>query len=425
MMLFSFEAQTQIFTSNSSLFFIGNGAIVQCNGGVLLTNGTDLTNEGAWYITKNSTFPNAGSFENISGSIVDGDGVYYIEQDWINDATFNASASVVELYGNTEQLITSTNGTITEFNDLVLTGSGAGNDRKKTLSNIDARISSNGTLTINNRELATEINSFSVLNPASSAITNTQTFGAEGFVSSLTPGYLNWETNSTNTYLFPTGSSDGTLRYRPIVIQPTNSNANSFGVRLNNNVADLDGYFLAQHVSEISSANTNYYHSIEHTTGTSTADVSLSYLPAVDEDWFASAQWVPGQAEWVTTANNSNASIGNYSSVQISAWDFQDPFHPYVLVNLNEELIIPNIFTPNEDGVNDEYLITAVGLKEFNITIVNRWGQVVFESDDVTKSWDGTFNGTMCSEGTYFYLIKAKSSTKDFDKHGHLTLIEQ
>lgn len=413
---------SQILTSNGALVQINGGAVVTCNGGVTISNASNVTNNGQLRTTKNSTLAVPGTLGILSGSSISGNGAYWVEQDWLNDATFNAGSSVVQLYGNSQQFISSSNSTITEFNDLVLTGNGVGADRKKSLLAVDARISTTGTLDLNDRELETQDNLITVLNTSVTAVSNNQTFGSEGFVSSDNLGYMIWNTQSTNVYLFPVGSSLGTLRYRPAVIQPESASANGFAVRLNNSSANGYGYILSQHDPEISTANDLYFHSIEQLSGASNANVEIAYLPSTDGDWSSMAHWKENQALWNAMGETDQLAIGNYSTVSKLAWDFPDVYHPYVLTTITEEIIIPNVFTPNEDGVNDTYFITAKGLKEFNMVIVNRWGNVVFESDDVQFSWDGTTNGDKCGDGTYFYIITAKSATKDYKKQGHITI---
>ena len=413
---------SQLFYGNNALIQINSGAQVISNGGVLLTNGTDLTNNGTFQITNNSTLPQPGNFTLTSATIVNGTGLYQVEQDWTNDATFTAQTSSVNLYGDLQQFITSTNGTITEFNNLTLTGNGNGINRKKTLQNVDARVSLTGILALNNRELETQANDFTVLNPSSTSITNSTTFGAEGFVSSLDPGYLIWNTNSQNAYVFPVGSSAGTLRYRPSKIQPSSSSAHSYGVRMNNVSAENYNYFFAQNDGTIDAANALFFHSIERLNGASPAEVGVAYLPSADGDWLGMAHWHTGQTQWNAMGQTADTLVSNYTYVNKAAWDFTEPGTPYVLVNLVDELTIPNVFTPNGDGVNDVFSIDGKAITEFNLTIVNRWGNTIFESNDINTSWDGTADGTPCLDGTYFYIIKAKSTSNDYNKHGHVTL---
>lgn len=412
----------QILSSNGGTVFINTGGQIHCNGGVEINNSSTFINNGELRTTKNATGTLAGTLSINSVSSINGSGNYFVEQDWVNNASFNANTSSVYLYGNTEQLITSANGTITEFNNLILQGNGAGNNRKKTLQNVDARVSLTGNLQINDRELATETNSMIVLNPSTTAISNSQVITNEGFVSSLPPGYLSWSSNSSSPYIFPLGSSDGTLRYRPIIIEPKSTVPNTYYGRLNNTTGDTYGYNLSQHDTEIETLNSSFFHSIEQELGATNADVSIAYLPSEDGDWSTIAQWNNTSVMWNSIAPTSTSNIGNYNALQKADWDFTNPAHPYVLVNLEDELSIPNVFTPNQDGTNDLYMVNGKGITEYNIVIVNRWGNVVFESNDITDSWDGTSNGKPCVEGVYFYSIKAKSLTQEYDKQGHITL---
>ena len=412
----------QILSSNGGTIFISNGGQLFCNGGVEFNNNSAITNNGQLRTTKNSTIILAGTLSNNSTSNISGTGDYYVEQDWINNSTFNANSSSVFLNGNTEQLITSNNGTVTEFNNLILQGNGTANNRKKTLQNVDSRISNTGSLQVNNRELATGPNSMIVLNPSNTAVSNSLVMNNEGFVSSIPPGYLSWNSNSNTPYNFPLGSSDGTIRYRPVVIEPKSTSTNTYRARLNNTSGDTYGYDLSQHETEIEILNSLFFHSIEQELNVENADVSIAYLPSIDGDWSAIAQWDNGSVMWNSIAPTNSSNIGNYSALQKADWDFTNPAHPYLLVNLQDELEIPNVFTPNQDGANDLYTVKGKGITEYNIVIVNRWGNVVFESDDITNSWDGTSKGTPCVEGVYFYKINAKSLTQEYNKHGHITL---
>lgn len=81
-------------------------------------------------------------------------------------------------------------------------------------------------------------------------------------------------------------------------------------------------------------------------------------------------------------------------------------------------IYIPNSFTPNGDGMNDTFGVYGEAIKNFKMQVFNRWGQVIFESNNANNRWDGTFEGTQVPEGTYAYRVMAtgltgKSSTKD------------
>ncbi|RYM36003.1 T9SS type B sorting domain-containing protein [Brumimicrobium glaciale] len=92
------------------------------------------------------------------------------------------------------------------------------------------------------------------------------------------------------------------------------------------------------------------------------------------------------------------------------------------IVNLE----IPNIFTPNSDGDNDFFKLTLnENIKSLEVVILNRWGNVVFESNKVDFEWNGQVNnsGTDCSDGTYFYKINLTDlSGKTINEHGFVQI---
>ena len=70
------------------------------------------------------------------------------------------------------------------------------------------------------------------------------------------------------------------------------------------------------------------------------------------------------------------------------------------------DIYIPNSFTPNGDGKNDMFNIkTVYEFSEFKLSIYNRWGDMVFDSDDVNKGWDGTYKGKPFPLGVYVYQL--------------------
>ncbi|MBK7967735.1 MAG: gliding motility-associated C-terminal domain-containing protein [Bacteroidetes bacterium] len=71
------------------------------------------------------------------------------------------------------------------------------------------------------------------------------------------------------------------------------------------------------------------------------------------------------------------------------------------------DFFIPNIFTPNNDGVNDVFEVGAAGAcSPERITIFNRWGNSIFETSGQNKFWDGKSNGNPVPSGVYFYVIQ-------------------
>lgn len=86
---------------------------------------------------------------------------------------------------------------------------------------------------------------------------------------------------------------------------------------------------------------------------------------------------------------------------------------------------VVNAFTPNGDGLNDYFGIKYWGyIGDYQISIFNRWGQVVFTSSNPDKKWDGTYQGTAQPAGTYIYNIKASTLCGPVIKNGTIVLIK-
>ena len=77
--------------------------------------------------------------------------------------------------------------------------------------------------------------------------------------------------------------------------------------------------------------------------------------------------------------------------------------------NIPFSIQIPNSFTPNFDGNNDEFKINGTSFEIISVTIFNRWGQVIFNTSN-NLAWDGRLNsGEKSPEGTYYYLVEFKA----------------
>jgi gliding motility-associated-like protein len=101
-----------------------------------------------------------------------------------------------------------------------------------------------------------------------------------------------------------------------------------------------------------------------------------------------------------------------------------------VLINVFQELVyyVPNAFTPDGDNLNPTFKpIFAAGFdaNDYNLLIFNRWGEILFESNNHNVGWDGTYNGKVVQQGTYVYKIEFGLEMDDSRKvvTGHFTLL--
>lgn len=123
-----------------------------------------------------------------------------------------------------------------------------------------------------------------------------------------------------------------------------------------------------------------------------------------------------GKPDLATANSNQNA---NTVSILLNCTEF-----PPQKKNDNQ-VIIPNIFTPNGDNINDTFLIKGANLSNFSCKIYDRWGLLLYLWTDINSGWNGKDkNGTASTDGTYFYVITYTDSIgKSQTQKGFLQLL--
>ncbi|MDR2962900.1 MAG: gliding motility-associated C-terminal domain-containing protein [Bacteroidales bacterium] len=104
---------------------------------------------------------------------------------------------------------------------------------------------------------------------------------------------------------------------------------------------------------------------------------------------------------------------------------FEESENIKFLIVVETKAALPQAFTPNGDGNNDIAFVRGWGIKEFlELRIYNRWGQLIFESNDLNHGWDGRYNGKDQPMETYSYTIRYIDSKNEnqFVK-GYITLL--
>lgn len=90
----------------------------------------------------------------------------------------------------------------------------------------------------------------------------------------------------------------------------------------------------------------------------------------------------------------------------------------------SEDVFVPNTFTPNGDGQNDVLFVRSNVMEELYFAVYNRWGQMVFETTDMTEGWDGIYNGMKADPAVFAWYLRVKCHNGDeIRKKGNTTLI--
>ena len=267
----------QVLQNYGSVISAKYGSVITVNGSVLNESGTIDINQNTgtpaeMYVSQDIT----------NNSTILADGHIHLSGNWFDNGSFSSSLGTVFMDGATQFLGGSSS---TIFHNLTLNGS----EFKIQQVNKFAT----GVLSLNHLELKTETFSFFMENTALNAITRTT-----GFVSSLNGGFLGRQTNSNGLYLYPVGSSEGVICYRPVELTPENATPNQYMVRFANTDATLEGYDLSMHEIDICEANTLFYHQIARTAGIASADVVINYDPVSDGSWSSLARWNLSSPLW-------------------------------------------------------------------------------------------------------------------------------
>ena len=136
-----------------------------------------------------------------------------------------------------------------------------------------------------------------------------------------------------------------------------------------------------------------------------TDPVSFNNLSQLDDNW----HWDFGDGFFNTNEFTTHAYdiYGKYTVTLIASTNYNcaDTISKDIYVKSSPLYWFPNVFTPGStNGVNDYFgLTTPNAVSKFHMVIYNMWGQILFQTNDVTERWDGTYNNELCPIGTYIY----------------------
>lgn len=137
--------------------------------------------------------------------------------------------------------------------------------------------------------------------------------------------------------------------------------------------------------------------------------------------------WSPGYNLSCTDCNNPVASpqedVIYTVNIKGECYDITEQFPVDVIIDFYLEL--PGAFSPNGDGINDVLYMETKNVGEAQVKIFNRWGNLVYETNDISLAWDGTTKGKLQPVDTYAYIIEAVTvHGYKFKKKGNFLLLK-
>jgi gliding motility-associated-like protein len=130
-----------------------------------------------------------------------------------------------------------------------------------------------------------------------------------------------------------------------------------------------------------------------------------------------------------TSKDNSGLKEGTYS---LTVTDSNGCIENYIgsLLNLEDDscddtyLFVPNVFSPDGNGVNDVLFVDGKNIMELNLQVYNRWGNLVFQSTSLTKGWDGMYQGQPVNQGVFVYMLTGRYKNGEvFEQKGTITVV--
>lgn len=180
-------------------------------------------------------------------------------------------------------------------------------------------------------------------------------------------------------------------------------------------------------------------------------DLACSIFLTIEDnqllEWNQNTGWNNGIQQYIVEVYSENGSLVNEINVGGNKWyedttflteqsllfrirseSNDDPsqiaYSNFVVKEVEAILWIPNSFTPNGDGLNDFFKPEGTLMKEFEMKIYTRYGDLIYSTEDQNKGWDGTYNGKEMPAVTYIYRVKATDNLdKDINRTGKLLLI--
>ncbi len=136
--------------------------------------------------------------------------------------------------------------------------------------------------------------------------------------------------------------------------------------------------------------------------------------------------WNTGSTEATITVNASGSYW--YTAEDQYGCTVQDTIEVTLVTNTESSAIVPNVFSPNGDGLNDTFMVEGLSLVDFNMEIYDRWGLIMYETNNPGRGWNGGLDNSAekVPDGTYYYIVKFRdrcSQEPTTTRTGHVTLL--
>ncbi|MBT8220151.1 MAG: gliding motility-associated C-terminal domain-containing protein, partial [Bacteroidia bacterium] len=124
---------------------------------------------------------------------------------------------------------------------------------------------------------------------------------------------------------------------------------------------------------------------------------------------YSSYEWQDGS----TASSFLIQEAGNYGVTVTDAFGCVGEDDISIMEQCPTQVYVPNAFSPNADGINDEFQILGNDIISSRLIVFDRWGNIVFEGEHTDEIWNGTFNGKQAPTGTYIWILHLEGYSAD------------
>ena len=177
---------------------------------------------------------------------------------------------------------------------------------------------------------------------------------------------------------------------------------------------------VSEFTSQVSSAQANPKYVI---TGDSS---KLTYLgePGLLVTWYPLGTTRPANGYTVMVGPDRPTTYTAVATKGACRRDAEVFVEAYTEGCIDKDAFVPNTFTPNNDGQNDVFFVRGLKIDEVYFAVYNRWGELVFETTDKTKGWDGLYKNRPADVGVFGWYLKVKCfNGEETFRKGNVTLI--
>jgi gliding motility-associated-like protein len=217
--------------------------------------------------------------------------------------------------------------------------------------------------------------------------------------------------NGNGNFLWSNGSSSATQDF---------SNADYIYLTVANECGTDTAYKTILDYSITANFTSDYFYGSEIPSTINFTNTSSA--TATDFDWNL------GNGSFSNSQHSSTiySENGEYTVILTASNEYCEDTHEEILLfERPNTVFIPNVFTPNNDGSNDIFRIKGENIAAFDCKIFNRWGNEIYSWDTIEEGWDGSHEGTLVADGTYFYISNITWNNEEKEIiTGHITLLK-